>query len=401
MAVKSRKFGLGHFGIQRRSSKIAILGIAPLMVSFLIGPATGDTADVQSGWQSRWEKTVAAAKKEGVVRIYGSSAPKMIIQAGAFQKAYPEIKVVTVMPGRGAMAAQVLMTERRANKFLGDIVIGGTSTPMVLYSRGVLQPIKPALILPEVVDKSKWWGGKHRYPDPKGAYIFIFIGHPQVGNISYNTKLVDPNEIKSFWDFLNPKWRGKIVLRDFRIPGVGQQNMRFFYYNPEIGPKFIRRLVTEMDITLFRDTRQSVDWLGRGKFSLCFFCYPSQLSRAKKAGLPVHELGLLKEGAALSSHSGALGFVDKSPHPNAAKVFINWLLSREGQVTFQKAYAKGGQGASNSLRIDIPKDMVVPHHRLKKEIDYIEVETPDRINMAPIIKVFEEALAEARNRKKQ
>jgi len=179
MAVKSRQFGLGHFGIQRRSSKIAILGIAALMVSFLIGPATGDTADVQSGWQSRWEKTVAAAKKEGELRIYGSSAPKMIIQAGAFQKAFPEIKVVTVMPGRGAMAAQVLMTERRANKFLGDIVIGGTSTPMVLYSRGVLQPIKPALILPEVVDQSKWYGGKHRYPDPKGAYIFIFIGHPQ------------------------------------------------------------------------------------------------------------------------------------------------------------------------------------------------------------------------------
>ncbi len=400
MTVRSHRFGLGHFSIQRRRSKVAILGILSLMVSILIIPVSGDTADIKSGWQSRWEKTVAAAKKEGQIRIYGSSAPKLIIQAGVFQKAYPEIKVVTVMPGRGAMAAQRLMAERRASKFLGDLVIGGTSTPMVLYSRGVLQPIKPALILPEVVDKSKWWGGKHRYPDPKGEYIFIYIGHPQVGNISYNTKLVDPSEIKSFWDFLNPKWKGKIVLRDFRIPGVGQQNMRFFYYNPEIGPKFIRRLVTEMDITLFRDTRQSVDWLGRGKFSLCFFCYPSALSRAKAAGLPVSSLGLLKEGAALSSHSGAMGFVDKAPHPNAAKVFINWLLSREGQITYQRAYAKSGRGASNSLRIDIPKDMVPPQHRLRKDIDYIEVETPDRIYMRPIIKVFEKALAEVRKRKK-
>ncbi len=192
-----------------------------------------------------------------------------------------------------------------------------------------------------------------------------------------------------------------MVSRDIRQPGAGSANMRFLYHNPKIGPKFIRRLFSEMNITLSRDRRQPVDWLGTGKFSICLFCYPQAVAIAQLQGLPIGEFGLLKEGAALSSHSGALGFVDKSPHPNAAKVFINWLLSREGQVTFQKAYAKGGQGASNSLRIDIPKDMVVPHHRLKKEIDYIEVETPDRINMAPIIKVFEEALAEARNRKKQ
>ena len=77
--------------------------------------------------------------------------------------------------------------------------------------------------------------------------------------------------------------------------------MKFFYYNPELGPTFIRRLFSEMDITLFRDTRQSIDWLATGRFSLCFFCYPDEIAQAQKQGLPVDEFGYMKEGAALTS----------------------------------------------------------------------------------------------------
>lgn len=343
-----------------------------------------------------WDKTVAAAKKEGQLSIYGSITPFLILEEGVFQKKFPEIRVVSVSHEQ---AQQRLAAERRAGKYLADILIGGSATPWQLYQTGALDPMKPALILPEVVDESKWWEGRHYYIDSERKYIFMYMGHPQKGGIYYNRNLVNPADFRSFWDFVNPKWKGKIEARDMRSPGAGSSNMKFFYYNPELGPKYIMRLFGEMDVTLFRDRRQSVDWLASGKFPICFFCLPSEVGRAESQGLPVGTFGLFKEGAGLTTHSGTLALVKNAPHPNAAKVFINWLLSREGQITFQNAYIKGKVGASNSLRMDIPKDGMPPDQRLEEGVKYIEVETPERMSMDPIYKAFNDALAVAEKRK--
>lgn len=341
---------------------------------------------------AEWKKTVEAAKKEGQVNLYifgGQSA--LPIEAGVFQKRFPEIKVVTVS---GDPVPRIL-AERRAGKYLADVAIGGSSTPYDLYLAKALDSIKDAMILPEVKDESKWWGGKHRYTDPERKHAFVFIGHPQAGGIYYNTRMVNPKEFLSFWDFLNPKWKGKIHSRDIRASGTGTVNSRVFYYNPKVGPEFIRRLYSEMDITLFRDRRQGVDWLVTGKSPICFFCTRSDIGVAKRQGLPAEEFGPMKEGLGLTSSSGNMGFVDRAPHPNASRVFINWFLSREGQLTLQNEYAKAMVSASNSLRVDIPKDMVPEDQRLVKGIDYVEVEIPERMSMEPVLKIFNEALAKA------
>ena len=87
-----------------------------------------------------------------------------------------------------------------------------------------------------------------------------------------------------------------------------------------------------MDITIFRNPRQGIDWLASGRYPINFFSFPSQVARAQRQGLPVAVFERFKEGMFISSHSGVIGFVNRVPHPNAAKVFINWLLSREGQI---------------------------------------------------------------------
>ena len=110
--------------------------------------------------------------------------------------------------------------------------------------------------------------------------------------------------------------------------------MRVFYYNPKLGPKFIRRLFGEMDITLFRDRRQAVDWLATGKYPICFFCTRSAIGRAQRQGLPIGAFGEMREGVGLTSSSGNVVLLNKAPHPNAAKVYINWLLSRRGTAYF-------------------------------------------------------------------
>ena len=124
-----------------------------------------------------------------------------------FQKKYPEIKVIAA-PGRGE-ASQIL-AERRAGKYVVDLSIHGMTTMSPLHKAKAFDPIKPTLMLPEVLDESKWWGGKHLYKDEEKQYIFA-SDLTVLTSFAYNTQLVDPKEIKSYWDFLHPKWRGKIL----------------------------------------------------------------------------------------------------------------------------------------------------------------------------------------------
>ena len=130
--------------------------------------------------------------------------------------------------------------------------------------------VRAALILPEVVDESKWWFGQHQYVDPEKRYIFVYVGNVNQ-YISYNTKLVQPGEIRSYWDFLQPKWKGRMLSRDPKISGSQRIGLRMFYYSPELGAEFIRRLYGETDITITQEMRQATDWLAAGKFAMILY----------------------------------------------------------------------------------------------------------------------------------
>jgi len=346
-----------------------------------------------ASWEAEWERTVEAAKKEGQVTIYTSSRQNnLLLESGAFQKKYPEIKLLVALGN----PLHRILTERRVAKYLADVAFTGPRTLWQLYLARVLDPVREAIILPEIADESKWFKGRHQYVDKERKYIFVAIGNPDSGNFYYNTNLINPNEFRSMWDFLRPELKGKMAARDVRTPGPGGVTIRFYYYVPELGAKFIMRLFSEMDITLFRDQRQGLDWLATGKYPICIFCNNSRIETAKLQGLPVEKFGLMKEGAGLSSGGGGISLVNRAPHANAAKVFINWYLSREGQIAVQSV--KGG--FANSRRMDIPRDMIPPHRRLKEGVSYVEVDSAERISTKPMLKVFNAALAEAEKRKK-
>ncbi len=364
------------------------------LVAFLFILDLSFSRPSQADWKAEWEKTLEAAGKEGRLNVYSTLGPHELLPH--FEKAYPQIKVVSVAARSGPIAQRIL-AERRAGKFLADVEIGGGSRNLAeFFANKMLDPIKPILVLPEVVDESKWFEKRHRYLDPMGRYIFAFVGEPQYGSVYYNTKLVNPEEFKSLWDFVNPKWKGKIEARDMTSPGPGGGAMRFYYYNPKLGPPFIRKLFGEMDITITRNERQMTDWLAIGKFSICFFCRDTNL--AKRQGLPVEEFGPMKEGAGITSKGGTIALINRAPHPNASKVFINWLLSREGQMVYAKVMAQSQGRNIDSLRIDIPKDDIPPLERRKEGVTYIDVDTAERRDLMPIFKLLREALAKARTR---
>jgi iron(III) transport system substrate-binding protein len=330
--------------------------LAPIIVllAFVSGDALGAQADA---WKADWDKSVDAAKKEGQLVLYGSADYEKLF--AEFNKKYPEIKIVGVF-GRGADVAKRFMAERRAEKYLADLYVNGQTTGYnVFYKAKALDPIPPVLVLPEVTDTSKWWQGKHHYVDPEGQYLLNINGETRIV-VGYNTKLVNPAEIKSYWDLLNPKWKGKIVAYDPNLGGAGDA-MRFFYYERSLGPEFIKRILTETDIVISSDTRQMGDWLAGGKFALSIFGPISRmdLDIMQIQGLPVSWFAPehLKEGAYITAGSGGVALINKAPHPNAAKVGLNWLLSREAQIAYQRIFTEGNDGP-DSLRIDIPKDKV-------------------------------------------
>jgi len=363
-----------------------------LVVLFLQAIGAPDPAHAQAQSERDWKKIVDAGKKEGQLSIYmGQWGP--VIDAGVFQKAFPEIKVVRTGGGPPQIMQQIT-AERRAGKYIADVIVEGINPNLtVFHANKMLDPIKPALVLPEVLDESKWWQGKHHYADPERQYVLRFVGSPQYGSIYYNTNLVKPGEIKSVWDFLNPKWKSKIGARDIRQPGPGNGAMRFFYYSPKIGADFIRRLFGQMDVALFRDTRQGVDWLANGKFAICFFCSADEVRKANAQGLPVDTFGAMSEGAGLVSLYGTIVMPTNAPHPNAARVFINWFLSRDGQLALQRELNKSGLGGVDSLRIDIPKDDVTADELRNAKIDYLDLDArKEWLERTPIVTLFEDAL---------
>src|SRR5215467_2177484 len=369
---------------------------ALLLVCVLVAVVVNElrAGQARAAWQTEWEKMMQAAKKEGQVMVYVHSTYAPALESGAFQKAFPDIKLVSVS-GVELQLERRFMAERRAGKNLADVFMVGVLRSYDFYQAKLLEPIKTALILPEVVDESKWWQKTHHYADPEKSYLFRYVGSAQLGQIHYNTRLVNPKEINSFWDFLNPKWKGKIEARDIRAPGTGGSAIRLFYYHPELGPEFVKRLFSETDVTLFRDRRQGLDWLATGKFAICFWC--EGVEKGKEQGLPVDSFGLMKEGAALSAGQGFLTLVNQAPHPNAARVFVNWFLSREGQLNFQKALAEAEDGGPDSLRTDIPKDEVLPKSRRLNGVKYLDTEN-QRDAMKPVMKLVEDTLGTAENK---
>ena len=345
-------------------------------------------------WQADWEQTLATAKKEGEVAFYGSNGYEKVFEV--FQKRYPEIKVNAVTGLRGSEYGQRVMTERRAGKYLVDLFIDGVVTPIQVYLKAnILEPIRPNLFLSEVVDESKWWEGKHHYADPEGKYIFIFQGNVHGGENAYNTKLVNPKAIKSYWDFLDPKWKGKIVAYDVNRVSNVAHSLRFLYNHPNLGPEFVRRFFGEMDITFSRDDRQMIDWLAAGKFQIAFFV--GDIEDAAKQGLPVRffEPAWFKEGAFVGPSQGGVSLFKNAPHPNAAKVAINWLLSQEGQNAYQDIFAQL-HDVRQSMREDISKDIIPPSYRRLKGVKYIYSGRPEWLDMDAVTKLIKDAQKEAK-----
>jgi ABC-type Fe3+ transport system substrate-binding protein len=358
--------------------------IAPLGFLFCWGIfAAIFAAEVRADWKKDWEALVQEAVKEAALSVYAGEYEAFIRE---FEKDYPRIKVSVVIDPR-QMSSRVL-AERRAEKYLADVLMIGPTASITTLAR-TLDPLKPVLIHPEVLDESKWFGGKHWWADEERQFTFVYQGNV-ASAFAISTQLVKPAEIKSYWDFLHPRWKGKVMVRDIRRPGPGAGSARMLYHHPEIGPKYLYRLFSEMDAYISSDARAMADYLAKGRYAIFFFAGGADIRDMETIGLPVaNRIDGLKEGGFLSANWGTLALMNRAPHPHAAKLFINWALSRRGQAAFQ-SLVSAPRNTVNSLRMDVPKEHLEPYERLRPGEKYFA-----SFLDAPVQKIAQDALRAA------
>ena len=372
--------------------RLFLFNVSITLLLLFVASGAGRAAESRPAWQVEWEKALKAAEAEGEVVVYVVDYPRFTVSQ--FQKAYPKLRLNLIDGPSGPALSSRLMAERRAGKYQADIYIGGQGTHVsVLYPAKALAPMPPAFILPEVKDESKWFKRKHRFVDPETRHSFVFQGHRGL-YISVNTQQAKPDEIKSWWDLINPKWKGKIIGYDPSIAGVARNVLWYLYMNKVLGPEFMSKLYGDMQLTLSRDHRQLVDWLAAGKAAVCVPCDDAELGRVQEQRLPVESIThTLKEGDYIAGGQGVISLIAPAPHPRAAQIFLNWFLSREGQSLFQEQSVKSGQRNANSRRTDIPKEVIAPEYRLKDDAVFWENGPTVDQETAEATKMLKEILA--------
>lgn len=287
--------------------------------------------------QGEWEKTLAAARKEGTL-VAGIPASAELRKA--LESKFPEkFKIsLELFPARGPENATRVINEFNAGIRYFDILVAGGATPLTMIPAGAADEVLPYMILPEVKEPKHWWGG-HIWEDNVSTkkHIYAFQCYTSE-TFWYNNSLVKPDEIRSYDDLLNPKWKGRIGYLDPRNPGSGQNSWTFLWKVK--GEEFLKKLVAQ-DLLITQNQRQLADGLAKGKLAftvgLSHYTYEPFL----KSGLPVGPIPQIKEGGQANNGSGVLTVVKNPPHPNAAKIFVTWLLSKEGQELYNRAMIQG------------------------------------------------------------
>jgi iron(III) transport system substrate-binding protein len=285
---------------------------------------------------AEWERTVAAGKREGkVVASIPPSAELRKLMEIAFPRRYGI--GVEFVPARGGAIIQRMVSEAKSGAQYFDLHIGGTESVVTgILPENILEPVEPFLILPEVRDPKNWWGG-HIYIDNPRRYIYNFVAYQTVSLWS-NPNEYKPAEFRSFDDLLNPKLQGRIGISDPRTPGSGSSMWSYMHYIK--GEEYLRRLVAQK-LFVTRDLRLLADNLAKGKIAVTSGIGYSEFYPFIKANLPVVPLPVPNEGLYVSGGYGHLTIFKNLPHPNATRVFINWLLGKDGQEIFSRGMGVG------------------------------------------------------------
>jgi iron(III) transport system substrate-binding protein len=301
-------------------------------------------APAAASGDAQWQSLLDAARKEGKVVVQTPAGAAYREAIDAFGKAYPGIEPEHLSFPDAATFVPKIRSDRAAGIYAIDV--GATTiTPFIQFFKpdGVIDPLLP-LLRPEILDDKVWHGGVDgRWGDLGKTHVFRYQANIQRA-IHLNTNLIKEDEIQSVDDLLDPKWKGKIATSEVT---------QGYVYTPSTlvreqkGEDFLRKLFQDQEPVMIRDRRQAVETLVRGGAAIGYGLHPVIMQDFVRDGLAGHIRNPAIPGATTSAGEITVIY-NKAPHPNAAVVFIHWLLSREGQTVWSSAFG------INSARTDVP-----------------------------------------------
>lgn len=317
-----------------------------------VAPAPARAAEPKQtskeAWEVKWAAMVEAAKKEGKVVIYSTAAAQT---RAAYQQGFKDKFGVSTefIAAQQAEFSAKIMAERRAGLRLGDLLTGSSSLVLsTLKPSGLVEPLEvgSVLLLPEFSDPKLWVGGGMLWQDAERTCLTYSRYEMHVA--ARNTDLVKEGEVQSYSDLLNPKWKGKIMLSD---PTKMAMNLKAVAMvgRYAMGWDWVRALAKQEPI-MMSDWRLQIEWLARGKYPIAYGVKPDVLYEFQQIGSPVANIFMREGPAHVTSGAGQISMLKDAAHPNASKLFINWLFTKEGQTIFVRT---SGQP---SVRLDVSSE---------------------------------------------
>ena len=286
-----------------------------LLHTFMAAALGGTPAFAQD---ADWPRLVDAAKKEGTVLVYhaqlGAAHWKKVIDS--FQAKYG-VKVQE-LDVRASELTERIRVEQTSGRYLADLEFHGEAS--IVEQRG-------AGFVAEHGDIPNIKALRKDFP----ADAWAVPAWVQMVCALANTGLVKPAEEPRRWaDFLDPKWKGKMISDDMRAVGSGQT--QFAVFHKTFGAAFLEQLKTQ-ELSFNRDLQQNLRRVARGEYPIVLQQIIAFASDLK--GLPVKVI-VPEEGCPYTLVSGAV--LRGAPHPNAARLMINHFLELDTQLIYANAW---------------------------------------------------------------
>ena len=330
--------------------------------------------DAQAEFNAEWDALITAAKAEGTLAIAAGGQPSRTYRP-LLKRFEDKFGISVEMSTGGATdTTNRVLAERDANRFTVDVAL---ISVRIMNSRfipaGALVPVDPWLIHPDILDKSKWEGGRHWYGDEEQIRSFIYsVSINTEHEYWYNTEKISAEDIagiKTFDDFFDDKFRGMIAGQGLGDPS-GIRGLVNAYWEPSMGPDWVRTYLTTAEVTFVDDRRILETWLTSGRYPLQAISGSARdLRNLRSEGLPIDSATLPLElpGLRAGGSGCCLAIFDQGPHPSATKLFVNWFLSEEGQTALHETIEDSD---SSSLLNGLPLGLVTPEGRRDPTITY-------------------------------
>lgn len=339
---------------------------APTTAPAVVAPAATVPGAVSD---AEWSSIVDAARKEGSLSLatYAGTPHRNISMA--FEAAYPGIKVEhSQFQSSSRDFVQRLLQEQKAGLFNWDVA----HMPVQEMTRqvrpvGGTDPVRPHIVQAQALDDKGWIDSYEKgYPDDDKKWGYALTRQRYKG-VWINTDLVKEGEITKFDDLLDPRWKGKVLIGDARTKGSAF--LSFTAVRAKRGDADMTTIIKDLEAAVLVDSRQLVEQMVRGRYAWGIGAVDFPILKdflAQGLGGNLKNVPMV-ETDSVNAGNRTMWLLKSAPHPNAAKVYMNWSLSREaGLITSQ-------QVEENSRRADVP--VFDESTALQKGIDYVFVDS--------------------------